>query len=113
MSQPIHVYASAQDAGFARVLAENLSEPVQVHPLAALPRPDTQRPTRQQLRKELAEVQHALKECKKLIALMEPHAQQLGAELAELTAQRQAGELREEQIFFTLGIPGKGGPAPG
>jgi hypothetical protein len=114
MTAVINFYTSGKPDGqlqtIARLAGEEYNQVVQIHPPSVLPQPDTQRPTRQQLRKELVDVQQELVACKNLIAMSEPFADKLANELAELEKQKEAFEVRIDQIKFTLGIS-KGGPA--
>ena len=61
----INFYTSDASTGefrsFVRLVGENMGQPVLLHGLSALPSPDTMRPTRQQLRVELAWLKRELK----------------------------------------------------
>lgn len=104
MDKPHHIYTSSQSTtrAFAQVLAENLTPPVQLHDLSALPAPDLQRPTKQQLRTDLALVQQKLTQCQKLIQLAEPHLR-LANELLVLRQEEAQHEQQIKQIMRQLG----------
>ena len=106
----IHVYTSDQDAAlaFVQVLAENLSQPVQVHPLSELATAPVPRPTRPQLRAERAALVPALSGLNENIRLAEDAPTHLREYLPELRALRTRYETRLTQIEQLLTDP----PAP-
>lgn len=107
----INLYTSKPaDAGF-RSLADLLSreQPVNLCDISDLPQPDRQRPTRQQLRRELGEQQQSLSMCRDMIKLMAPHPR-LAPELADLRADEQKYETRIAEILQQLGLQ-EGGQA--
>jgi len=109
----VRLYTSKQSATrvFAQVLAENLTPPVQLHDLSELPAPDRQRPTRQQLRTELALVQQKLRQCQELIKSAEPYLR-LADELLVLRQEEGQYEQHIRELAHQLGEQ-KGGPANG
>lgn len=91
MPQPIHLYTSAQPGparAFAELLADNLPKPVLVHPLSALPPPDRQRPTRQQLRAELGVLREQLDSVNYLLGVGESQPRRYAQEIELLRADR-------------------------
>lgn len=106
----IHVYTSNQDAAlaFVQVLAENLSQPVQVHPLSELATAPVPRPTRPQLRAERAALVPALSGLNENIRLAEDAPTHLREYLPELRQLRARYEARLTQIEQLLTDP----PAP-
>jgi hypothetical protein len=103
----IHVYTSDQDAAlaFVRVLAENLSQPVQVHPLSELATAPVPRPTRPQLRAERAALVPALSGLNENIRLAEDAPTHLREYLPELYLLRRRYEARLTQIEHLLTDP--------
>lgn len=97
---------------FAQLLAENLTQPVRVRSLSELPAPDTQRPTRQQLRQERAALLPALTGLLTTIRQAEGNPLALGQTLPDLRALRERYEGRLAHIQQVLGQQ-EGGPEHG
>ncbi|MDU0372115.1 hypothetical protein ACFPAF_17060 [Hymenobacter endophyticus] len=99
--------ANPADAGF-RSLATLLSQqqPVTLSPLTELPPPDRQRPTRQQLRSERAELTRAVEQDRRLLRLTGPHAGRFPQEVAALHADITRCEQRLQAIAAQLGEEG-------
>ena len=107
MEATIKLYSSDQPAAraFAQVLAENLSQPVQVCSLSQLPSPDTHRPTKQQLRSERAALIPAMAGLNENIRLAEDSPNHLSAYLPELHKLRVRYEERLTTIEQLLAAP--------
>lgn len=105
MSPVLNLYSSDRPAvlAFAQLLAENLTQPVQVRSLTELPSPDTQRPTRQQLRQERAAILPALEGVQANLRQAEGNPVALGHMLPDLRALRDRYTVRLEQIKQVLG----------
>ncbi|WP_375435063.1 hypothetical protein [uncultured Hymenobacter sp.] len=104
MSTGTNVYTSDRSAirAFAQLLAEKSTQPVRVRPLTELPSPDTQRPTRQQLRQERAAIEPALKGLLVNIGKAEGNRREYGHMLPDMQAMRDRYELRLEDIKRAL-----------
>lgn len=112
MSKPHRIYTGHGQRLFADMLADNLTPPVWVQELQALPAPDTQRPTKQQLRRERATLQVTLDKAQRLLPGLTPYARCADqvAELQEVIRQAQA---RRAEITELLGEQQEGGPING
>lgn len=91
MPTPIHhLYAALNSPlrDVAEQLADNLARPVVLQDISALPAPDTQRPTRQQLRTELGVLRHQLDTVLYLLEVGESQPHRYAQELELLRADR-------------------------
>lgn len=106
--QPInHLYVSETSPlrDVADALIDNLAKPVVVQDITALPAPDRQRPTRQQLRTERANVQRELEAVRNLIRLSEPYPR-LADEVVALKQEAIDYQNRIQEIDAALGREG-------
>ncbi|MBC6698897.1 hypothetical protein [Hymenobacter sp. BT190] len=91
MPTPIHhLYAALSSPlrDVAEQLADNLARPVVLQDIAALPAPDTQRPTRQQLRAELGVLREQLDTVVYLLGVGESQPRRYAQEIELLQADR-------------------------
>lgn len=91
MPTPIHhLYAALHSPArtLAEQLADNLARPVVLQDISALPAPDTQRPTRQQLRTELGVLRHQLDTVVYLLGVGQSQPRRYAQEIELLQADR-------------------------
>lgn len=103
MSTANHIYVPSRHFAFAQLLAENLTPPIQVRSMTELPSPDTQRPTKQQLRQERAAILPALEGVQANIRKAEDNLRDYGHMLPDLRALCDRYIVRLAQIKEALG----------